>query len=339
MSGDLAVEAHHLDVYAKGASQVQIVEDVDLNVRRREVKGIVGETGAGKTMAARALLGLLPPGVSAAGKVRVGDGEWIDPGQPGPLRRLGGKELGVVFQNTIAMFDPLIRVGSQLTEGVTKRKLASREEASERAAGLLEAMGFDDPGAVMALYPHQLSGGMAQRVAVAMALMPRPALLVADEPTSALDAHLRLEVLRLLRRLALEEGAGVLLVSHDLGLVSHFCDSVAVMYAGRIMEEGTTMTVMGDPQNPYTIALLECSPGLDSTPRQKLPQIPGAPPVPGEWPAGCVFQPRCPHAFDRCRLERPETYHRNGHASYCHLAFSEELHGRPIKGHGSKGGG
>jgi oligopeptide/dipeptide ABC transporter ATP-binding protein len=223
------------------------------------------------------------------------------------------------------MFDPMARVGAQLVEEALLRRLMSEQEARERALHLLEQLGLREPAATMSAYPHQLSGGMIQRVAIAMALMTRPAVLFVDEPTSALDAHVRHEVLGLIRRLAAEEGTATFLISHDLFSVSRYCDAIVVMYGGRIVETGPTATVLERPQHPYTAALLRCSPTTRGAQRERLPVISGAPPAPGQWPSGCVFHPRCPLRFERCPVERPALRTEGEHAAACHLAFGPGL--------------
>ena len=316
---DLTVVAPQVD-----SSPIPLVEGVDLAVGRQEVMGIVGETGSGKTLTMKAMLGLLPAGTRGTGRIWIeGDTKGFDLAAPESMRAIRGKAIGVVLQNPVGMFDPLIKIRHQLVEGVLARKLMTRDQAFARAHELLESMGFLDAEAVLQLYPHQLSGGMSQRAAIAMALMPHPQVIIADEPTSALDAHLRIEVLEILRRLAKEQHSAVLIVSHDLGLVSNFCDSIAVMYAGRVVEHGPARAVLSVPQHPYTEALLTCSPALDAEPRAVLRVIGGAPPPPGTWPPGCVFQPRCPLAFDRCATERPALSTHGARSAACHLAFRE----------------
>jgi oligopeptide/dipeptide ABC transporter ATP-binding protein len=324
VSAPYAVRVSCLTVVATrvDSSPIPLVEGVDLAVGRQEVMGIVGETGSGKTLTMKAMLGLLPPGTRGTGRIWVGeDVQGFDLAVPESMRPIRGHAIGVVLQNPVGMFDPLVKVKRQLVEGVLARKLMTRERASTRARELLSAMGFRDAEAVLELYPHQLSGGMSQRAAMAMALMPHPEVIIADEPTSALDAHLRLDVLEILRQLAKEQHSAVLLVSHDLGLVSNFCDSIAVMYAGRIVEHGSSKAVLESPQHPYTEALLRCSPALDAEPRAELRVIGGAPPPPGSWPSGCVFEPRCPLAFGRCRTERPVLRAHGARSAACHLAF------------------
>ncbi len=237
----------------------------------------------------RAVLGLLPRGLEASGTLQVANRDEVNFADMRALRSLAGRDTAMILQNPAAMLDPLIRVGKQLVEGPRRLGLLSNVDSSERALSLLTQLGFTDAEAVLQLYPHQLSGGMAQRVAIAMMMMPRPALLIADEPTSALDAHVRFEVLSLLSSAAKAEDSAVVLVSHDLGLIGKFPDRILVLYAGNIMEEGPTEAVLEAPQHPYTAALLNCSPSLTSERRRPLQVIDGAPPHPGAWPTGCVF--------------------------------------------------
>jgi oligopeptide/dipeptide ABC transporter ATP-binding protein len=302
---------------------VQLVEGVDLAVEAGAMLGIVGETGAGKTVTMRALLGLLPPGVRAHGELRV-NGDVVSLARVGELRRLLGSETSVVLQNPVGMLDPMVRVGDQLVEGVVRKGVLRPADARARAVSLLGQMGFRAVEHVLTLYPFQLSGGMAQRVTIAMGMMPGPRLLVVDEPTSALDANVRLEVLRLFKRLAQEEGTAVILVSHDLGLVSHFCDTIAVMYAGRVVEHGPTRELVARPAHPYTVALLDASATLTARRRVPLRVLPGAPPRPGHWPAGCVFAPRCPHAQERCVAERPLPTADGSRGWACHFPRIEQ---------------
>jgi len=317
--GVIRVEDLHVRTLTVPAPTI-LVQKVTLSVRRGHVIGIVGETGAGKTLSMRALLGLLPWGTAATGRLDLGTGTTLDLSRAHEVRKLLGRETSIVFQNPVAMFDPLMRVGRQLQEGVLELRLVERHQALGRMRELLVKMGFEDPDAIGQLYPHQLSGGMSQRIATAMALMPRPKLLVVDEPTSALDANVRSDVLALFRQLAEQERAAIFLVSHDLGLVSHFCDTIAVMYCGRIVESGPAQKVLSHPEHPYTAALMRCSATLSAKPREQLPVIRGVAPQPGSWPSGCVFEPRCPFAFGRCVEERPILRDIGGRSAACHLA-------------------
>ncbi len=287
------------------ADAVRLVEDVDLRIREGEVAGIVGETGAGKTVTVRAFLGLLPGGLRPEGSVQLGDAEPVALGDAPALARVRGRQVAVVLQNPFGAFDPLLRIGRQMAEGVVATGAMQRPAARERARELLGAMGFPDAGEVLDMYPHELSGGMRQRAAIAMAMMPRPRVIVADEPTSALDAHLRTGILELLRTLAREHALAVVMISHDLSLVGRYCDTVAVMYAGRIVETGPAAATLSNPAHPYTAALVAAAPSVDAAPRRPLPTIPGSLPSPDARPAGCAFVPRCPRAQEPCSAERP----------------------------------
>lgn len=311
------VAARSVSVEAMRGSWRRVVDEIDLELEPGSVLGIVGESGAGKTLFTRALVGLLPRGTRANGTVTLG-GRTYDAREG--TRRALGRDATLVLQNPVTALDPLARVQRQLVEGVVRLGLLGREAADARARELLGRLGFSDVERVLRLYPHQLSGGMAQRVAVALALMPSPELLIVDEPTSALDAGVRVRVLALIRELAVEQQAAVIFVSHDLALVGRFCDRLVVLYAGRIVEQGRTADVMDAPRHPYTQALLACAVTTDAQPRQPLPSIGGAPPAPEEWPVGCVFAPRCSHAWGRCLAERPTPIElAPGRSAACHL--------------------
>lgn len=312
-----SLERLRVEVRREGA-WVAAVEDTELQVRAGEVLGVVGETGAGKTLSVKAMVGLLPPGVRvASGSVRFGD-EAAHELDAGASRWLG-RRVGMVLQNPASMFDPVERIGRQMVEGVTVTGQLDKAAARARALELLRRVGFGDAEQVLRLYPHQLSGGMAQRAAIALAMMPSPSLLIVDEPTAALDAKLRVEVLSLIRSSAEQEGAGVILISHDLALVSTFADTIAVLYAGQVVERGATRRVLGEPRHPYTRLLLACSPQLDSAMREPLAVIEGTMPQPGARPAGCSFWPRCPYAFETCRAVAPALEDADGIDVACHL--------------------
>ena len=320
----LALTVENLQVYIDdGRTRQVIVETVTLDVEAGKVTGIVGESGAGKTLTVRSLVGLLPPGVRATGTMTIG-GRTIALSDPRQLAPVRGSGIGIVLQDPIAMFDPMLRLGTQLVEGVVRRGLMTHAEAVDRAQSLLRVLGFAKPDRELRLYPHQLSGGMGQRLAIAMVLMPRPTVVIADEPTSALDANLRVEALRLLRDIGAEQGAAIVVVSHDLGLMSNFCDYLAVMYAGRVVEQGPAREVLTDPQHPYTRALGDCSPSLNAPSRERVATIPGAAPAPGEWPAGCTFAPRGPLVAAICRDERPALLPHGDRFAACHFAFGAD---------------
>jgi peptide/nickel transport system ATP-binding protein len=263
-----------------------------------EVLGLMGESGAGKSLTGAAVIGLLPPPTRLAGGSIRFAGTPIEALPEAGWRRLRGRRISAVFQDPLTALDPMRRIGTQLAE--TLRVHA----APGTVTGWLEAVGL--PPERARSWPHQLSGGMRQRVAVALALAPRPALLIADEPTTALDQPLRAQMARLLRGLATGQGSAVLLISHDLGTIAAAADRVAVMYAGRVVEQGPAAAVLHRPAHPYTAALLAARPGTAARPA-RLAAIEGAMPPPGAVPEGCAFHPRCPRATSRCVHERPST--------------------------------
>jgi oligopeptide/dipeptide ABC transporter ATP-binding protein len=280
--------------------------------------GLVGETGAGKTLVLRALMGLLPAGFEMAGEVQIGaDAPHQD---SAALRAELGRRIGVVLQSPFTAFDPLRPVGAQVTEGVLRRKLMSKVAAREHAAGLLRQMGFDQPNELGKLFPNQLSGGMAQRIAIAMSVMPSPAVLLADEPTSALDATLRIRVLELLQGFVRQQHAVLVMVSHDLGLVADFSQQLIVLYSGRVVESGTAGELLARPRHPYTQALIACTPKLGLDGGRELPSIAGSVPSPLQRIAGCRFAARCPIVTERCRTEEPLLRTVGGAQVACHLA-------------------
>jgi oligopeptide/dipeptide ABC transporter ATP-binding protein len=299
-----------------------MIGPLDFQVEEGAAVGIVGETGAGKTMALRALMGLLPGGFSMSASVRIGAaGEPLTDAQA--LRGALGRTVGVVPQNPPTAFDPLKSVGSQIIEGVVRRKMLAPGPAYARALGLLAEMGFQRPKDVLKLYPNQLSGGMAQRISIVMAVMPEPKVVLADEPTSALDAVLRLGVLDLLRRLAEARGSVLVLVSHDLGLVGRFCQHLVVMYGGRAVESGPADELLSRPRHPYTQALLACTPFVGAGGRRTLPSIPGQAASLIEGNPGCRFAARCPLALEICQRDEPQLVQHGRHRTACHVAEQE----------------
>lgn len=295
-----------------------VIGPVSFEVPAGAAISIVGETGAGKTLLLRSLMGLLPAGFDMAGEVSIGDG--------GPLRTAAqlraelGRRVGVVLQNPFTAFDPLRPVSRQITEGVLRRKLMSRQAAGERAAELLRQVGFERPEELQRLFPGQLSGGMAQRVAIAAAVMPDPGIVLADEPTSALDAMLRVRVLGLLREFTRQRGAALIMISHDLSLAAEFSQQLIVLYSGRVVEAGPAAELTGTSRHPYTRALITCTPRLGADGKRELPSIPGSVPSPLQPMRGCRFAARCPLVIDRCRTEEPELRPLGGARVACHVA-------------------
>lgn len=291
--------------FATRRGVVRAVEDLSLTIGEGEVLGVVGESGAGKSLTGTAVLGLLePPARIGAGEIWLG-GERIDHLPPARLRRLRGRHMGAIFQDPLTALDPLFTVGDQLEETIRAHLPASRAEARARAVALLAETGVPAPERRMDQYPHQLSGGLRQRVVIALALCAEPRLVIADEPTTALDVSTQAQIIALLKRLAREHGASVMLVTHDMGVIAETCDRVAVMYAGRIVEVGPVHDVIHAPAHPYTAGLMGSIPAMDGE-RERLAQIEGAMPRLNAIPPGCAYHPRCPHVEPRCRAERPE---------------------------------
>jgi peptide/nickel transport system ATP-binding protein len=287
------------------AGRHTLVEEVDLDLAEGEVLGLVGESGSGKTITCRALMRLLPAGELriASGSIHL-KGRELATAEEAEMRKVRGVEIGMIFQNPNSHLDPVMRIGDQIAESVRFHERAGAEEARQRAIELLRQVGIPDPARRIGAYPHEFSGGMRQRVMIAVALACRPKILIADEPTTALDVTVQAQVLRLLLDLRDRLGLAIVLVTHNLGVVAQTCDSLAVMYAGRVMERGRKRDLLRAPAHPYTEALLKCQPG-SADPLAPLPAIPGQPPMPGAYPSGCRFHPRCPRAATICREERP----------------------------------
>jgi peptide/nickel transport system ATP-binding protein len=283
-----------------------LVEDVDLDLRAGEVLGLVGESGSGKTVTCRALARLLPRGQLhiASGSVRFNDRDLTRLSEE-EMRKVRGVEIGMIFQNPSSHLDPVMRIGDQIAESVHYHEGAPMAEGRARAVELLRQVGIPDPAQRLNAYPHEFSGGMRQRAMIAIALACRPKLLIADEPTTALDVTVQAQVLRLLLDLRDRLGLAILLVTHNLGVVAQTCDSLAVMYAGRVMERGAKRELLRAPAHPYTEALLKCQPGAAKS-AALLPAIPGQPPAATAFPEGCRFHPRCPRAAALCRERQPE---------------------------------
>ncbi|HZT48572.1 MAG TPA: ABC transporter ATP-binding protein [Hyphomicrobiaceae bacterium] len=292
-------------VFPTRRATLTAVDGVSFDIAAGEVLGVVGESGAGKSLTGAAIIGLLePPGRIAGGEVHLG-GRRIDNLPPEEMRKMRGKRIGMVFQDPLTSLNPLYRIGEQIIETIRTHLRVSEAEARERAVALLQEVGIQGARARIDSYPHAFSGGMRQRVVLALALCAEPDLLIADEPTTALDVSIQAQIIALLKRLCRERGTAVMLITHDMGVIAETADRVAVMYAGRIVEIGPVRDVIKHPHHPYTRGLMGAIPTTGGQ-ASRLVQIPGAMPRLGSIPSGCAFHPRCSHAFDRCRTERPE---------------------------------
>jgi len=281
------------------------VDGVSFSIAPGEVLGVVGESGAGKSLTGAAVIGLIdPPGRIGAGEIWL-KGRRIDNLAPEALRRIRGREIGAIFQDPLTSLNPLYTIGRQLVETITTHLDLAPGPARKRARDLLAEVGIPAPARRFEHYPHQFSGGMRQRVVIALALAANPKLIIADEPTTALDVSIQAQIIALLKGLCREHGTAVMLITHDMGVIAETADRVAVMYAGRIAEIGPVADVIHRPQHPYTKGLMGSIPSIIAE-REQLAQIDGTMPRLTAIPRGCPFHPRCPYAFDRCRRERPE---------------------------------
>ncbi|WP_051298189.1 ABC transporter ATP-binding protein [Brevibacterium album] len=304
---DTVLEVRDLTVDLRGAAvQPGLVREVSFRVRRGGATALIGESGCGKTMTAMSLLGLLPREVRVSGGSAVLEGTDLLGLSPRQLARARGRRIGAVFQEPMSTLDPTMTVGDQIGESRRIHLRESRSAARVRARELLELVGIPNAAARLRAYPHELSGGMQQRVGIAAAIACDPPLLIADEPTTALDVTIQAEILDLLRELRREQDLAVLLVTHDLGVVADFCDEVVVMYAGGVAETAGTDELFGTPRHPYTSALIASVP-TGAEPFSRLTSLPGRVPAAGSFPAGCRFAARCPFATDDCT--RTDVYH------------------------------
>jgi peptide/nickel transport system ATP-binding protein len=315
---DTVLEVSNLRVeFPTRSGVLTALDGVSLSIQRGEILGVVGESGAGKSMTGLAILGLLePPGRIAGGEIRL-SGDRIDSLSEREMENVRGGRIGAIFQDPLTSLNPLFRVGDQLVETIRLHTDLSRDQARARALALLREVGIPAPENRIDAYPHQFSGGMRQRVVIALALCAEPELIVADEPTTALDVSIQAQITALLRQLCRERGTAVMLVTHDMGVIAETADRVAVMYAGRIAEMGTVEDVVRRPRHPYTVGLMGSIPSMHGDVAE-LQMIPGSMPRLDAIPKGCAFNPRCTHAGRRCRSETPEI---DGTGAACWLAL------------------
>jgi peptide/nickel transport system ATP-binding protein len=284
---------------------LRALDDISFSIAPGEILGVVGESGAGKSLTGASIIGLLePPGRVASGQILL-EGQRIDNLSADRMRHVRGRKIGAIFQDPLTSLNPLYTVGRQLTETIQTHLPVDAAEARQRAIRLLEDTGIPAAAERIDHFPHQFSGGMRQRVVIALALAAEPKLIVADEPTTALDVSIQAQIIQLLKRICNDRGAAVMLITHDMGVIAETCDRVAVMYAGRIAEIGPVHEVINTPAHPYTLGLMASIPDMESE-RERLNQIDGAMPRLNAIPPGCPYNPRCPRAFDRCTRERPE---------------------------------
>ena len=319
-SSDPVLDVRRLTVeFSSEDGPLRAVDEVSFHIQRGEIVGLVGESGAGKSLTSEAIMGLIrrPPG-RIGGEVWFAGRDLLSLDEP-ELARIRGKDIAMIFQNPSASLNPVFRVGNQMLEAMALHLPEPKATLRERVVENLARVGISSPRARARDYPHQFSGGMAQRVMIGMGVSCVPSLLIADEPTTALDVTIQAQVLALIRRLARELGVAVLLVSHDLGIISQMCHRVLVMYAGRVVEEASVATIFHAPAHPYTRGLIECLPRLDGNGR--LGAIAGMMPGLRALPSGCRFHPRCPIAEPRCAAETPALRPlATGRAVACHLA-------------------
>ncbi|HEY2131976.1 MAG TPA: ABC transporter ATP-binding protein [Acetobacteraceae bacterium] len=305
---------------------LRALDGISFDIAAGEILGMVGESGAGKSLTGAAIIGLLePPGRIAGGRILL-DGKRIDNLTPEQMRPLRGKQIGAIFQDPLTTLNPLYSVGRQLTETMQTHMKLSDRDARERAVKWLEEVGIPAARQRVESYPHEFSGGMRQRVVIALALCAEPRLIIADEPTTALDVSIQAQIIALLRGLTRNHGTSVMLVTHDMGVIAETADRVAVMYAGRIAEIGPVRDVVKQPAHPYTEGLMASIPSLEHR-VERLRQIDGAMPRLTAIPPGCAFNPRCPKMFDRCLTERPVLLDARATRAACWLHAKEAAHG------------
>jgi peptide/nickel transport system ATP-binding protein len=317
------LEVRHLRVeFPTRRGTLVAIDDVSFTISAGEVLGVVGESGAGKSMTGAAIIGLLePPGRIAAGEILL-DGRRIDNLRYEDMRRIRGKEIGAIFQDPLTTLNPLYTVGRQLAETMTTHLPITPAEAHKRAIGWLDLVGIPAAAQRIDSYPHEFSGGMRQRVVIALALCAEPRLIVADEPTTALDVSIQAQIIALLKSLAREKGTAMMLVTHDMGVIAETADRVAVMYAGRIAEIGPVRNVVKQASHPYTVGLMGSIPPLDRR-VERLAQIDGAMPRLSAIPQGCAYNPRCPKVFARCSQDRPDLLPAGATEAACWLYAGE----------------
>ncbi|WP_375200389.1 ABC transporter ATP-binding protein [Bacillus sp. RS11] len=324
------LEVNHLKIsfHLKNGKQAKVVDDVSFTIRKGETVALVGESGSGKSITSLSIMRLLPipPGEITAGTIKLNGKNLLDYKNK-EMSHIRGNEISMIFQEPMTSLDPVFTIGNQMMEGIRRHQKMSKKEAWEKSLQLLKEVGIANAEKVMTEYPHQLSGGMRQRVMIAIVMSNNPQLLIADEPTTALDVTVQAQILKLMMKMKEEHHSAILFITHDMSVVAQTADRVMVMYAGQIVEEAPVQELFLNPKHPYTTALLKTMPSLE-TDVKRLPSIPGTVPPAYALPEGCRFAPRCPFAMEQCRVTQPEVIHIQGeHKVSCHL-FTEE--GEPV---------
>lgn len=301
---------------------IAIVNDVSFHLNKAESLGIVGESGCGKSMTSLSLMGLLPSGVNWQSGDIIVDKLHFKNFKNSDWRKVRGKKVSMIFQEPMSSLNPVYAIGNQIVEMLLSHENISKKEARVRALEMLKLVGIPRPENVMKEFPHQLSGGMRQRVMIAIALACNPEILIADEPTTALDVTIQAQILELMKKIQKQLHMSIVLITHDLGVVAEMCDRVIVMYAGEIVEEASVVSLFDSPKHPYTQGLMKSLPDIDEE-KEYLSSIPGIVPAPGNMPTGCRFAPRCPMAHDRCHIDPPTLKTPDGSKVKCWL-YSED---------------
>ncbi|WP_440338540.1 ABC transporter ATP-binding protein [Lysinibacillus sphaericus] len=325
------LEVNHLKIsfHLKNGKKAKVVDDVSFTIRKGETVALVGESGSGKSITSLSIMRLLPipPGEITAGTIKLNGKNLLDYKNK-EMSHIRGNEISMIFQEPMTSLDPVFTIGNQMMEGIRRHQKTSKKEAWEKSLQLLKEVGIANAEKVMTEYPHQLSGGMRQRVMIAIAMSNNPQLLIADEPTTALDVTVQAQILKLMMKMKEEHHSAILFITHDMSVVAQTADRVMVMYAGQIVEEAPVQELFQNPKHPYTTALLKTMPSLE-TDVKRLPSIPGTVPPAYALPEGCRFAPRCPFAMEQCRVTQPEVIHmQEEHKVRCHL-FTEE--GEPVR--------
>ncbi|MFF2177638.1 ABC transporter ATP-binding protein [Lysinibacillus sp. NPDC058147] len=323
---EVLLEVNHLKIkfHLKNGKQAKVVDDVSFTIRKGETVALVGESGSGKSITSLSIMRLLPipPGEISAGTIKL-NGKNLLNYKNKEMSNIRGNEISMIFQEPMTSLDPVFTIGNQMMEGIRRHQRISKKEAWEKSLQLLKEVGIANAEKIITEYPHQLSGGMRQRVMIAIAMSNNPQLLIADEPTTALDVTVQAQILKLMMKMKEEHRSAILFITHDMSVVAETADRVMVMYAGQIVEEAPVRELFTNPKHPYTTALLKTMPNLDADVK-RLPSIPGTVPPAYALPGGCRFAPRCPFAMEQCHEVQPEVIHiQDEHKVRCHL-FTEK---------------